>query len=87
MLSHVRLFVTPWTVAPGSSVHGLFQARKKLSTTFSAWFAISSSRGIFLAQGWNLHLLHWRVDSLPLSHLGSLVFYLRKQNFRLSGTA
>ena len=31
-------------------------------------------QGIFLTQGWNLsllHLLHWQVDSLPLSHLGS----------------
>ena len=31
-------------------------------------------QGIFLTQGSNLHLwrlLHWQVDSLPLSHLGS----------------
>ena len=28
-------------------------------------------RGIFLTQGSNLHLLHWQVGSLPLSHLGS----------------
>ena len=31
-------------------------------------------QGIFLTQGLNLcllHLLHWQVDSLPLSHLGS----------------
>ena len=27
--------------------------------------------GIFPAQGWNLHLLLWQVDSLPLSHWGS----------------
>ena len=26
VLSHVRLFVTPWTSPPGSSVHGVFQA-------------------------------------------------------------
>ena len=24
--------------------------------------------GIFLTQGLNLHLLHWQVGSLPLSH-------------------
>ena len=24
--------------------------------------------GIFLAQGWNPHLLHWQANSLPLSH-------------------
>ena len=36
-LSHVRLFVTPWTdwSLPGSSVHGIFQAR------VLAWVAIS----------------------------------------------
>ena len=32
--------------------------------------AISSSRGL-LTQGSNLHLLHWQVDSLPVSHQGS----------------
>ena len=30
-------------------------------------------RGIFLDQGLNLCLLHWQVDSLPLSHQGSPV--------------
>ena len=30
-------------------------------------------QGIFLTQGSNLHLLHWQVDSLLLSHLGSWV--------------
>ena len=51
---------------PGSSVHGNFQAR------ILEWAAISSSRGS--SQGSNLRLqclLHWQVDSLPLSHLGS----------------
>ena len=28
--------------------------------------------GIFLDQGWNACSLHWQVDSLPLSHQGSL---------------
>ena len=28
-------------------------------------------QGIFLIQGSSLHLLHWQVNSLPLSHLGS----------------
>ena len=28
-------------------------------------------QGIFPTQGWNPHLLHWQVDSLPLSHQGS----------------
>ena len=47
---------------PGSSVHGIFQAR------ILEWVAISSSRGIFQTQRANLHLLHLQVDSLPLSH-------------------
>ena len=28
-------------------------------------------QGIFLTRGWNPCLLHWQVDSLPLSHQGS----------------
>ena len=37
LLSHVQLFVTPWTLV--ASVHGIFQAR------ILEWIAISSSRG------------------------------------------
>ena len=51
---------------PDSSVHGIFQARIR------EWVAVSSSRGIFLTQGSNPHLLcllHRQADSLPLSHL------------------
>ena len=58
---------------PGSSVHGILQAR------VLEWVAIALSKtavgshillqGIFLTQGSNLHLLHWQADSLPLSHL------------------
>ena len=51
---------------PGSSVHRISQAR------VLEWVAISFSRGIFPTQGSNRGLLHWQVDSLPLSHLGSL---------------
>ena len=52
---------------PGSSVHGIFQAR------ILEWVAMPSSRGIFLMQGLKpclLHLLPCR-QSLPLSHQGS----------------
>ena len=63
VLSHVRLFATPWTArlpcpwdSPGNDTgvgcHFLFQ-------------------GIFLTQGSNPNLLrlpHWQEDSLPLSH-------------------
>ena len=48
---------------PGSSVHGILQAR------ILKWVATSSSRGIFLTQGSNpcfLCLLHWQAGSLPL---------------------
>ena len=52
---------------PGSSVHGIFQAR------ILEWVAISSSRGstcpgIELVSPASLHL---QADSLPLCHLGS----------------
>ena len=40
----------------------------------------SQHMGIFLGQGqrWNLCLLHWQVESLPLSHQGSPKFTLLK---------
>ena len=38
-ISHVWLLETPWTVGPGSSVHGISQAR------ILVWVAISFSRG------------------------------------------
>ena len=47
---------------PGSSVHGILQARKL------EWVACSFSKGSSLTQGLNLHLFHWQVGSLPLSH-------------------
>ena len=54
----------------GFSVHGILQAR------ILEWVAIFSSTGIFLMQGSNSHLLHWQVDSLPLSHLEWLRYML-----------
>ena len=56
---------------PGSSVHGIFQAR------IVKWVAISFSRDL-PTQGSNSHLLHlphWQADSLPLYHLGSPAVY------------
>ena len=52
---------------PGSSVHGILQAR------ILEWVAISFFRGSSRprTQGWNLHLLHWQVGSLSLRHRGS----------------
>ena len=51
---------------PGSTIHGIFQAR------IPECVAMVSSRGIFPTQGSNLHLLHllhWQTNSLPLCHL------------------
>ena len=66
--SYVWLFVTLWTVAqPGSSVHGILQAR------ILEWVSMPFSKGIFLTLGSNLcllHLLHWQADSLPLAPPG-----------------
>ena len=48
---------------PGSSAHGILQAR------LLEWVAMPSSRGIFLTQGSNpclLYLLHWQAGFLPL---------------------
>ena len=56
-LSHVQLFVTPWTVAHQASLWD-FPLE---------WIVISSSREIFLTQKSNLHLLqllHWQADCL-----------------------
>ena len=48
LLSHVWLFETPWTIyiLPGSSVHGIFQAR------VLEWVAISFSRGSSRCRDW-----------------------------------
>ena len=54
-LSHVQLFRDPLDCSPpGSSVHGIFQAR------ILKWAAISFSRGSALTQGSKPHLLHCR---------------------------
>ena len=49
---------------PGSSVHGISQAR------VLEWGAMPSSRGTFPTQGWKLPLLTHQAGPLPLSHLG-----------------
>ena len=54
---------------PASSVHGILQTR------ILEWVAMTSSRGSSQPRGRTcvscfLCLLHWQVDSLPLSHLG-----------------
>ena len=67
-LSHVQLFCDPMDCSkPGSSVHGILQAK------ILEWVAISSSRGIFPTQGLNPSLLHCRRILYSLSHQGSLM--------------
>ena len=75
-------FVTPWTTAhqaplcpwdfPGKSV-GVGCHFLLLQIPPSS----DSSSGIFPTQGLNPCLLHWQVDSLPLSHQGSSYCTLR----------
>ena len=51
---------------PGSSVHGILQAR------ILEWVTIPILQGIFPTQGWNLGLPHCRRILYHLSHQGSL---------------
>ena len=64
MLSHVWLFVTPWTAACQAPLSMGFSRQE-----YCCHFLL---QGIFMTQGSNprlLHLLHWQEDSLPLYHL------------------
>ena len=62
---------------PGSSVHGISQAR------ILEWVAISSSR-VSSPPRDQTHIscvfLHWQADSLPLSHLGSPWYHLNVES-------
>ena len=65
MLSRVQLSTTPWTVVHQTPLAMGFSSK-------NAWVGCHFLlQGIFLTQGLNLCPLHWQVDSLPLSHLGS----------------
>ena len=58
----------PWTVACQAPLSmGFFRQEYWSGLPFP-------SPGIFLTQGLNLPLLHWRVDSLPRSHRGNPLF-------------
>ena len=63
-LSRVRLFATTDRSLPGSSIHGIFQARGL------EWVAISSSRGSSWPRD-RPDLPHCRQTLYPLSHQGS----------------
>ena len=66
MLSHL-------VVSDSLRLHGLLPTRLLGPRNFSGKNAEASChfllQGIFTTQGSNPHLLHWQVDSLPLSHL------------------
>ena len=69
---------------PGSSIHGISQAR------VLEWVSIFFLQGIFPTQGSNLCLLLWQAESLPLSHLGSWtlwICYLLWQRLHFPGSA
>ena len=64
-LSHVRLIVTPWTLAcQGPLSMGILQA------IILEWVAIPSFRGSSQPRDWTWSLA-MQADSLPLSHWGS----------------
>ena len=68
LLSHVLLFVTPWTVAHQAPVCQWDSPGRNTGVGCHALL-----QGIFPTQGWHLyllHLLHWQGDSLPLAALG-----------------
>ena len=58
---------------PGSSVHGIFQARilEQIAISYSKDLPNPGIKLTFPA-----YLLHWQVDSLPLSHLLLLLLLL-----------
>ena len=63
LLSHIRLFAMPWTVAHQALLStGIFQAR------ILEWVDISFPRGSFQPKDWIpiLCLLYWQENSLPL---------------------
>ena len=62
MLSHVQLFVTPWT---GSSAHGILQAR------ILEWVVNALLQGILSTQESKRSLLHCRWILYKLSYQGS----------------
>ena len=58
----------------GSSVRGILQAR------ILEWAALPSSKGIFLSQGSNQGLLHYRLILYQLSYQGNPLYLGLKPN-------
>ena len=77
-LTRVRLFATLWIVARQASL-SIFQDFPGKSTGVGCHFLL---QGIFLILGSNpclLRLLHWKADSLSLSHLQSTILPKMKE--------
>ena len=72
--------LTPWTIAHQATLSMGFP-RQEYWSGFP--FPL---QGIFLTQGLNLHLLHWQVDSSPLSHQVVVVVGLFTQSCRTLAT-
>ena len=64
LLNRVQLFATPWTVA--------HQAPLSMGFSRQEYWSGLPSLGIFLTQGSNPGLPHWRQMLYPLSHRGVL---------------
>ena len=68
LLTHVWFVMTPWFISYQDPLSMEFLSQENWSE-----FPFHLQR-IFVTQGWNPHfqpLLHWKVDYLPLRHLGS----------------
>ena len=74
MLSHVQLFVTPWSVAHQAPLSMGFSRQEYWSGLPGILPRDRHDPGIELT---SLHLLHWQVDSLPLSHLRSPILSIK----------
>ena len=85
LLTCVRLLATPWTAAHQAPPSVGFSRQEywsgvPLPSLKNAGVGCNFLlQGIFPTQGLNLHLLHWQVDSLLLSHQGSpeLIFMIQ----------
>ena len=72
------------------AAHGLRSCGSRLESTGSIVAAYglgcSAACGIFSDQGWNLCLLHWKVDSLPLSHQGGPVYSVKLKKKKIQSS-
>ena len=61
-LSHIYSFADPWTVTPQAPCPWDFPGKNTAVGCHSFLQGICSTQGLYLS------LLHWKVDSIPLSH-------------------